>query len=75
MDEADKAQKEVDLQLQLSITNKKRELENALTIPTADECAECGELIPSARQIAVPGCQHCIDCAENFEQKQRRIKV
>ncbi len=37
---------------------------------SADECMICGRLIPSARQIAVPGCQLCIDCAEDMERQQ-----
>ena len=28
-------------------------------VESADTCVECGELISSARQIAVPGCQLC----------------
>lgn len=35
---------------------------------SADECVECSALIPSARQLAAPGCQMCIDCAELAEQ-------
>jgi len=35
---------------------------------SADECIECGDLIPSERQIAVPGCQLCITCATALER-------
>lgn len=35
---------------------------------SANECEECGLLIPSSRQLAVPGCTRCIECAENFER-------
>ncbi|WP_298494008.1 DksA/TraR family C4-type zinc finger protein [uncultured Maritimibacter sp.] len=28
------------------------------------ECAECGEEIPEARQVALPGVKICIDCQE-----------
>lgn len=41
---------------------------NHITQPSANECEDCGLLIPSARQIAVPGCTRCIECAENFER-------
>lgn len=37
---------------------------------SANECARCGELIPSERQVAVPGCQYCVDCAEFIETKR-----
>lgn len=41
---------------------------------SADECIECGELIPSERQIAVPGCQLCIDCAARYEKRGRTVR-
>lgn len=37
-------------------------------IESANECIECGALIPSDRQIAVPGCQFCADCATELER-------
>jgi len=41
-----------------------RAARSALTpADSADECEGCGQLIPSARQVAVPGCTHCIECA------------
>lgn len=30
-------------------------------------CAECGAPIPQARQEAVPGCQLCRDCQEEYD--------
>lgn len=35
-----------------------------------DECAECGDQISSARQIAVPGCTMCTECASMLEQRR-----
>ena len=32
-------------------------------------CDECGDEIPEARRIAMPGCTLCIDCQEEFEKK------
>lgn len=29
---------------------------------SAEECAECGEPIPEARRLAIPGVKLCIDC-------------
>lgn len=40
-------------------------------VESANECSECGELIPSARQIAVPGCQLCAECASTLEMRAR----
>jgi RNA polymerase-binding transcription factor DksA len=38
-------------------------------IESADLCAQCGDQISSARQIAVPGCQLCTHCAEDHERR------
>lgn len=40
------------------------------SLESANECAECGELIPSERQIAVPGCQLCVECAAVMEMRR-----
>lgn len=37
---------------------------------SADECIECGYEISSARQMAVPGCTMCTDCASMTEQRR-----
>lgn len=41
---------------------------------SATHCEECGEDIPEARRIAVPGCQMCAECQGITEQlnKHRR---
>jgi phage/conjugal plasmid C-4 type zinc finger TraR family protein len=31
---------------------------------------DCGEPIPAARRRALPGVQHCIDCAARLEKQQ-----
>jgi phage/conjugal plasmid C-4 type zinc finger TraR family protein len=43
-----------------------------MTKDSADNCAECGLQIPSARQLAVPGCQYCASCADDLEKRARR---
>ncbi|MER5018625.1 TraR/DksA C4-type zinc finger protein, partial [Providencia stuartii] len=30
-------------------------------------CVECGDNIPLARRIALPGVQHCVGCVERQE--------
>ena len=32
-------------------------------------CDECGDEIPEARRVAMPGCTLCIDCQKDFEKK------
>lgn len=35
---------------------------------SAYECQSCGEPIPEARRLAVPGCLMCVDCQEEYER-------
>lgn len=38
-------------------------------IESADLCVLCGDQISSARQIAMPGCQLCVHCAQDQERR------
>jgi len=33
-------------------------------------CIDCGELVPEARQRAVPGCRRCVECQTAHEQRK-----
>lgn len=35
------------------------------------ECAECGEAIPEARRLAVPGVQLCIACQGEHDAREK----
>lgn len=50
-----------------AIANVRRALEKQAMIKSAEVCQECGEDIPVARQLAVPGVQYCVHCQEMFE--------
>lgn len=39
---------------------------------SAPECLDCGRLISSARQLAVPGCTRCRDCEAEEELRDRQ---
>ncbi len=66
MDEADIASEYQNREIETLLNHRKKK---ALTVKeSADHCAECGLEIPSARQVAVPGCSLCIECAAWFEQ-------
>lgn len=39
---------------------------------SAEDCESCGMAISSARQLAVPGCTMCTDCADEVESLRRR---
>ena len=36
---------------------------------SAHECETCGEPIPEARRLALPGCVLCVDCASRKEAR------
>ncbi|BBP81152.1 hypothetical protein PHLH8_07940 [Pseudomonas sp. Pc102] len=35
---------------------------------SAEECDDCGDDIPKARQLAVPGCRFCVQCQGRAER-------
>lgn len=38
---------------------------------SATECIECGYPIPEARRVNMPGVQTCVDCQQEFEDRER----
>lgn len=59
MDEAqfEQAQRLQEERLQQAIANRVQ-----YQGESGEECDSCGVEIPQARRLAVPGCQHCVDC-------------
>lgn len=47
----------------------RRQLEKQAAEPSLEECEECGDEIPVARRLAVPGCRLCVFCKERAERK------
>ena len=37
--------------------------------PSLEECEECGEPIPEARRLLIPGVTMCVDCKERQEKR------
>ncbi len=66
MDIADMADRFIEDQLLTSLQamQQKQSRQNGLS----GSCEECGAPIPEARQIAVPGCSHCVSCADRLER-------
>ena len=62
-DDADRAQQVVEQYMERAMAAAHGE--------TANECDECGYLIPSARQVALPGVRHCVECAEMLERRAK----
>lgn len=59
----------------VAVNEVRRQLEAQRQRPSAAECEECGEDIPKARQLAIPGVQLCVYCqerAERFRANYRR---
>ena len=53
-----------------------REAERLAAIPrfsgvSAVECIHCGDRIPEARRVAIPGVQACVACAEVEEKRNK----
>ncbi len=69
MDDADRAQAHMERELEARISAARGIAPPAAE--SADCCVECGLHIPSARQVAVPGCQTCTECAATLEQRAR----
>ena len=52
-----------------AVAGVRRKLAEQAAKPSAEECEECGDEIPQARRLAVPGCQLCVYCQEKLERK------
>lgn len=70
-EEAEIAQIQALFTNQNAVAEVRRQLEAQRNRPSSEECEECGEDIPKARQEAIPGVQLCIYCQE----RQERIKA
>ena len=71
-DIADRAQVAEELHQRLSLERIQREIAAGQILETAKNCCNCGAMIPSARQAAVPGTQHCTPCASALETRARQ---
>lgn len=70
MDDIDKAQQHIERELEDAI----RAARGVMPPDTrsAETCAICSMQISSARQLAVPGCTMCTDCADEVESLRKR---
>ena len=51
-----------------AVANVQRALLQQAAEPSADYCEDCGDEIPEARKLAVPGVQRCVFCQEQLER-------
>lgn len=52
-----------------AVAEKRREMELQALSPSLENCEECGDDIPEARRLAVPGCKLCIHCKQVAERR------
>ena len=70
MDEADLAQRAEALFLAEALARVDQRAAEPQTICRDTECClDCGEPIPTARRLAVPGCIRCRDCQAQMERR------
>lgn len=51
-----------------AIANVQRRLAKQALEPSLEECEECGDEIPEARRLAIPGVRLCVFCKEKQER-------
>ena len=51
-----------------AIANVRRQLAKQALEPSLEECEECGDEIPLARRLAIPGVRLCVFCKERQER-------
>ncbi|QXX85106.1 TraR/DksA C4-type zinc finger protein (plasmid) [Providencia sp. R33] len=61
-DEIDVSQAESDFLLSLRLSKRKQ-----YQGQSAVSCIDCGDQIPVARRMALPGVQYCVHCSERAE--------
>lgn len=74
MDPFDRAQELEMKQREYAITKQQQRFAELKTAPgaeTALDCLECGDEIPEARRLALPGIMRCITCQQYEEDRMR----
>ncbi|HGN1705983.1 TPA: DksA/TraR family C4-type zinc finger protein [Providencia rettgeri] len=60
-------QEQIDATLDDAIAKARSQLHSG---DSAEFCEECGDLIPEARRLALPGVKLCIACQNTLDKKQ-----
>ncbi|MCU0889077.1 MAG: TraR/DksA C4-type zinc finger protein [Rubritepida sp.] len=69
MDDADRAEIEIERELERRLAA--RRLERPRTLGEGPRwCAECGEAIPEVRRLTLPGVTLCVDCQARHERRR-----
>lgn len=66
----------VDAQIQDSIKDEVARVRSRLKGGVSlEECEECGEPIPPARRLAIPGVRLCIDCQQEADRSDTAFSI
>ncbi|ATZ11133.1 DksA/TraR family C4-type zinc finger protein [Erwinia amylovora] len=63
----DAVQEQIDSTVDDAVLRARRALHHGVS---ASECEECGEAIPEARRLALPGVRYCIQCQRLHDDRQ-----
>lgn len=69
MDDADRAQIEIERELESRLAAYRRERPRTLG-DGPRYCEECGEPIPEIRRLTLPGVALCVDCQARHERRR-----
>jgi len=63
----DAVQEQIDSTIDDAVSRVRRAIHHG---PSAEFCEECGEPIPEARRLALPGVQYCVQCQQARDEHQ-----
>lgn len=71
MDNADRAQRIIDMRINHALTKNKAQFAGEDCDLT--NCLECDIPIPEARRAAIHNCKYCVDCQHTIELKRKQL--
>ncbi|MFS2223385.1 DksA/TraR family C4-type zinc finger protein [Pantoea sp. B65] len=63
----DAVQQQIDSTIDDAVQRARKQLHLGVS---AEYCQQCGEAIPQARRLALPGVQYCIGCQQTHDNQQ-----
>lgn len=64
----DAVQEQIDSTVEDAVNRARRAMHNSGV--SAEYCEHCGEAIPEARRLALPGVQYCVQCQQQRDKQQ-----
>lgn len=63
----DAVQEQIDSTIDDAVARARRAIHHGAS---AEYCEQCGESIPEARRLALPGVQYCVQCQQKRDNQQ-----